>query len=55
MKGLSESQCMGKTNFLKQEMFKPRLAGKAKDRANSLTLTAKCHVTNLLKATIDAG
>lgn len=54
MKGVSESQCMSKTNALKQEMFKPRLAGKAKDRANSLTQTAKCRVTQLQKATIDA-
>ena len=54
MKGVSDSQCMTKTNALKQEMFKPRLAGKQKDRANSLTATVNCHVTQLQKATIEA-
>jgi len=41
-------------NCLKQEMFKPRLAGKAKNRIGG-TDAVKCHVTQLQKATIDAA
>ena len=52
MKGVAESTMVG---ILKQERFKPRLSGQAKDRKNSLTETKYCHVTQLQKATIDAA
>lgn len=54
MKGVSEAVALTKTNILKQAIYAPKLVGKQMDRANSLTLTDKCHVSNLQKATIDA-
>ena len=56
MIGLSEAlgfHALNK-NCLKQEMFKPRLAGKSKNRVAG-TMDPKCHVTQLRKATIDAN
>jgi len=52
--GVSESVAFSKTNFLKTQIFKPRLSGQTKDRANSATETKNCHVSQLQKATIDA-